>query len=92
MGVDGSIKFVGQENLARLDDSLSPAEGALTSLFAATSPKVWSEKERYGGAYLVLFGDIEMPSENAMNAELAEELWGTSEMVVKDVLGAERLS
>jgi hypothetical protein len=86
--IDGAIKFVGQENLARLDESLSPPEGALTSLFVATSPKVWSEKEMYGGAYLVPFGKLETPSENAQNEALAAELWATSEQVVKSVLEA----
>ena len=87
---DGSIKFVGPDNLARLDDPgiLSPAEGALTSLFAATSPKIWGEREKYGGAYLVPFGEIEIPGENALDKGLAEELWGTSEKVVKSVLEA----
>ena len=74
--------------MARLDESLSPAEGALTSLFAATSPKVWGERETYGGAYLVPFSKLEAPSENAQNAELAEELWATSEQVVNSVMGA----
>lgn len=79
---------MGADNLAMLDDPevLSPAEGALTSIFAATSLKVWVEKEKYGGAYLVPFGKIETPSENGQNAELAEELWKTSEEVVKSVL------
>lgn len=74
--------------MARLDESLSPAEGALTSLFAATSPKVWRDKETYGGAYLVPFGKLETPSQNAQNAELAEELWASSEQVVNSIIGA----
>jgi hypothetical protein len=71
-----------------LEKSISPAEGALTSLFAATSAKVWNEKEVYGGAYLMPFGKIELPSENAQNEELAEELWSTSEQVVRHILEA----
>jgi len=35
---------------------------------------------------LVPFGKIETPSENGRNAQLAEELWRTSESVVKRVL------
>jgi hypothetical protein len=69
-----------------LEKGLSPAEGAFRSIFAATRPKVWTEKETYGGAYLVPFGKFETPSENGQNAELAEELWKTTEEVVKSVL------
>lgn len=61
-------------------------EGAITSLFAATSPQVWASRNSYGGAYLIPFGMVETPSENGQNAELAEELWKTSERVVKFVL------
>jgi hypothetical protein len=67
--------------------ALTPLEGAMTSLFAATSPVVWEEREKYGGEYLMPFGAVETPSEDAQNAELAEELWVTSERVVKEVVG-----
>jgi hypothetical protein len=69
-----------------LNESRSPPERALTSLFAAANLQVWSEKEIYGGAYLVPFGMVKRLSENAMDAGFAEELWVTSEKVVKDVL------
>jgi len=82
----GSINFVGPNNLSKLDESLNPVDGALTPLFAATNNIVWVEKEKYGGAYLMPFGVIEEPSENARNPELARQLWLTSEQVVKNVL------
>jgi hypothetical protein len=63
-----------------------PWEGALTSLFAATNPAVWMEKDKYGGAYLMPFDVIEESSENARNPELAKQLWATSEQVTNDVL------
>lgn len=75
------------ENQHLLDDVFSPLEGALTSLFAATSPKIWISKERYGGAYLVPFGKIEAPDANGQSSELAEELWKASEQVSRSVLG-----
>ena len=66
---------------------LMPKDGSLNTLFAATSPDVWANKKEYGGAYLMPLGKIEVPSEDAQNKALAEELWGTSESVVKKVLG-----
>jgi hypothetical protein len=65
---------------------MTPMEGATTTLFAATSPKVYADKEAYKGAYLVPPGMIEEPIGNGQNDELARELWATSERVVKDVL------
>jgi len=81
----GAVKFVG-ENVSLLDESMEPVEGAMTSLFAATSPKVWQERDRYGGAYLMPFGVVVEESENARDEHLAEELRVTSERVVNDVL------
>jgi len=75
--IKGSIKFVSPDNLSRLDNSLSPLEGAMTSLFAATHPIIWAEKERFKGAYLMPYGVVESPGEEAMNPRLAEELWNT---------------
>ena len=82
----GSINFVGPDNLSMLDEALSPIDGALTPLFAATNNIVWIEKDKYGGAYLMPFGVIEEPSENARNPQLARELWAASEIAIKDVL------
>jgi hypothetical protein len=84
--IEGSIKFVGPDNLSRLDNSLSPLEGAMTSLFAATHPIVWTERGKFKGAYLMPYGVVESPSEDATNPRLAEELWNTSEAVVRGVM------
>ncbi|KZP16710.1 short-chain dehydrogenase [Athelia psychrophila] len=81
----GAINFVG-ENVALLDNTLTPLEGALTPLFAATNQIVWVEKEKYGGAYLMPFGVIEEASDNGRNTQLAKDLWATSEQVIKSVL------
>ena len=66
---------------------MTPIEGAATTLFAATSPRVWEERKEFAGAYLIPPGKIEVPVGNGGNDELAEELWATSERVVKAVLG-----
>jgi hypothetical protein len=84
---DGSIKLVGPENQQMLEGKMTPMEGAMNSLFAATSPTVWANKEVFGGAYLIPHGKIETPVGNGQNDELAQELWATSEAVVKEVLG-----
>lgn len=69
-----------------LDDAFTPLQGAYTPLFAAADPIVWREKDKYAAAYVVPFGGIGEVSENGKNAELAKELWETSEKVLSDVL------
>ncbi|KAJ7582159.1 short-chain dehydrogenase [Mycena floridula] len=81
---DGATAFIGKGDV--LAQALSPFDGALTAMLAATDPIVWEERERYGGAYLLPFGIITEPSENAQNAELARELWATSELVLANFL------
>ncbi|KAF7976740.1 hypothetical protein HWV62_5714 [Athelia sp. TMB] len=83
----GSINFATQlGNIGILDNSLTATDGALTPLFGAAHPVVWKERSAYGGAYLMPFGVIEEPSEDAQNADLAKELWATSEQVIQGVL------
>lgn len=78
--------MVGPENQHKLQGRMTPMEGATTTLFAATNPKVWTEKQAFGGAYLMPPGKIEEPVGNGSNDGLAKELWDTSERVVNDVL------
>lgn len=58
-----------------LEGKRTPMEGAMTTLFAATNSRVWTEKEMLGGTYLVPPGKVEVPVGNGNNDELAEELW-----------------
>ncbi|KAE8419861.1 hypothetical protein BDV36DRAFT_293752 [Aspergillus pseudocaelatus] len=81
----GVARYLGEGN-DRLKDLLTPLAGALTPLFAAAHPLPFIERERYGGAYLVPFGEIGDTSEDGENEQLAKDLWGTSERVLKDVL------
>ncbi|KAJ8483088.1 hypothetical protein ONZ45_g14721 [Pleurotus djamor] len=64
----------------------SPLDGARTALWAATSPKVRTEPDVYGGAYLVPYDRLETPSKDACDDSLAKVLWGLSEQVSKDIL------
>lgn len=61
-------------------------DGAITSLFAATSPQVREQPETYDGAYLVPFGKVERPLDKANDAKLASELWTASENISADIL------
>jgi hypothetical protein len=75
---------MGVEKLSILEDAIfTPIQGAVTSLFAVTRPKVWKFGESYGGSCLFPYGRIEPPSEDGQNAELGKELWETSKVVVK---------
>lgn len=69
-----------------LQTAFAVEQGAYTSLFAAADPVVWREKSKYGGAYLVPYGVIAEVSEDAKNADLAKELWATSEKVISAAL------
>ncbi|KAE8380172.1 hypothetical protein BDV26DRAFT_257827 [Aspergillus bertholletiae] len=84
---DGVTRYFGEGN-DRLNDLLTPLDGALTPLFAAAHPLPFIERERYGGAYLVPFGGIGNTSEDGENKQLAKDLWDTSERLLKDVLSS----
>ncbi|RPD65672.1 NAD-P-binding protein [Lentinus tigrinus ALCF2SS1-7] len=63
----------------------SPSEGAHTSVFAAASPKVKAERDKYKGAFLWPPGKLsEPPVPEFDNTELAEEVWNTVETHLKE--------
>jgi len=66
------FKFVG----------LTPAQGAYTSLFAATSSYVAANRSEYAGAYLDPFGVIAKPNPEAENLQNAKDCWVTTEDLV----------
>ncbi|KAI1262810.1 short-chain dehydrogenase [Xylariaceae sp. FL1019] len=84
---DGVVNSLQPGKARTLDGRLTPAEGALTALFAATNPVVVAQRENYKGAYLVPPGSIEALTGDANDDDLAQELWTTSEQVVKAILG-----
>jgi len=85
VATDGAHKFVG-DNKHLLEGAMTPEQGALTPLFAATKPEIWTEKDKYAGAYLMPYGVIQPVSETAQDPELAKQLWSTSELVINQVL------
>lgn len=63
---------------------LAASDGAYASVFAAASPIVKAEREKYKGAYLDPPGKIvPAPAPEAESKELAEELWATTETILK---------
>lgn len=82
---DGVISWLPPNEKRTLEGRLTPAEGAITALFAATSPKISAENEKYRGAFLIPPGSIEELVGDAQNDQLALELWETSERAVKDM-------
>ncbi|KAI0066554.1 NAD-P-binding protein [Artomyces pyxidatus] len=67
--------------------SITPLEGAFTTLFAATSAQVAAEREKFKGQYLVPYGKLQQLKGKAGDARLARTLWATTEKVVEGVLG-----
>lgn len=64
----------------------APSRGALTSVFAATAPVVRDQPQLYGGAYLQPPGKLgRAPNADARSLELAEELWDTTERLLRDI-------
>ncbi|KZO91909.1 NAD-P-binding protein [Calocera viscosa TUFC12733] len=85
VSTDGAKKAVGfLYPLANLFFT-TPFNGALTSLFAATSPQVLKDKDTYKGAYLVPYGKLGKESDLAKDEAMAGRLWDLSEQAVKEI-------
>lgn len=62
---------------------LTPLQGAYTTLFAATSPNIKAEPEKYRGSYVQPFNRLAEVSAYAKDKQLAEDLWACSEEVAE---------
>ena len=61
-------------------------QGAYNSVFAAASPVVRKRTEIYKGAYIEGdYGKVVASSKNAQDAEIAAELWKTTESFVESI-------
>ncbi|KAJ3055563.1 hypothetical protein HK097_010084 [Rhizophlyctis rosea] len=58
----------------------SPEDGALTQLYAATSPDI--EAKPYKGQYFVPVGKLAKPSDYALDDQLAKKLWEWTENIL----------
>ena len=64
---------------------LSPSDGALNSVFAAVAPVVRANAGAYKGAHLRFPGVIGAPNQEALDVELAKELWESSEVILQEI-------
>lgn len=78
------FSFSGALNLLMRVIAMAPDEGAYTSVFAAGSPVVREQAEKYNGSYLEPPGRITKPAPNALKVELQDELWNTTEKYLED--------
>lgn len=53
--------------------------GAYTSVFAAASPTVKANPNKYKGQYIVPVGILGKMGKNGLRKDLADDLWGTTE-------------
>ncbi|KAF8956564.1 hypothetical protein BDZ97DRAFT_1907144 [Flammula alnicola] len=59
--------------------AMTPDDGALNSCFAAASPLVRQDAEKYKGVYLGPVGKIKKAADNALKVDLQDALWKTTE-------------
>jgi hypothetical protein len=90
VGIEGNVKLFRSLTLGRLINwgfslfFISPHDGGYTPAWAASSRKVFEERNDYKGKYLVPYGIIEDASEDARREGLAKELWDTTERILKE--------
>ncbi|RDX43075.1 NAD-P-binding protein [Lentinus brumalis] len=63
----------------------TPAQGARSTVFSAGSPVPRAEPNKYRGAYLGSSCKMEKPSTLVQKAELRQELWDTTEKILRDI-------
>lgn len=63
--------------------TLTPSQGAYSSLFAVASPIVAADPEQYKGNTVVPFGQIKSLSAFSDDVALQKKLWELTEEVVK---------
>jgi len=65
--------------------ALDETRGAWTLAFAAAGVKIQKDKDRYKGMYLTWWDRIVIPAAHARNERLANELWETTESVLREL-------
>ncbi|CAH1757429.1 14547_t:CDS:2 [Entrophospora sp. SA101] len=63
---------------------LTPDDGALTTLYCATSPEI--EEKNFHGKYFIPFGVESLPGDNGKDEELAKKLWQFTDDLVNEKL------
>ncbi|KAF5546519.1 light induced alcohol dehydrogenase Bli-4 [Fusarium mexicanum] len=85
VATNGAAGYLGGRDNDVFRSNLSPFEGAITPLFAAAHPEPARHRDKYAGSFIMPFGGLKEPTEDANNAELAKQLWTTSEKVTNTV-------
>lgn len=83
--IGNNLKYPRLANFALSIVAKTPEEGCYTSLFAAASPKVTAEPEKYKGTYLTPVGVIDKQNPNALKLDLQDELWATTENYLSEI-------
>ncbi|KAI8413955.1 hypothetical protein FOFC_07246 [Fusarium oxysporum] len=86
VATNGAAGYLGGRDNDIFRSNLSPFEGAITPFFAAAHPEPAQQRDKYAGSFIMPFGGLKEPTEDANNAELGKQLWTTSEKVVSSVL------
>ncbi|KAF5984427.1 light induced alcohol dehydrogenase Bli-4 [Fusarium coicis] len=86
VATNGAAGYLGGRDNDTFRSNLSPFEGAITPLFAAAHPEPAQQRDKYVGSFIMPFGALKEPTEDANDVELAKQLWTTSEKVVSSVL------
>ncbi|KAH7166806.1 short-chain dehydrogenase [Fusarium sp. MPI-SDFR-AT-0072] len=84
VATNGAAGYLGGRDNDIFRSNLSPFEGAITPFFAAAHPEPAQQRDEYAGSFIMPFGGLKAPTEDANNAELAKHLWTTSEKVVSN--------
>ncbi|KAF5010982.1 hypothetical protein FDECE_2893 [Fusarium decemcellulare] len=64
----------------------SPLDGATTILYAAAHPEPEQDRIKFAGSFIMPFGCVNKPSEDAQNPDLARQLWETTESVLGNIM------
>ncbi|CAL1709882.1 unnamed protein product [Somion occarium] len=92
---DSALERLKQSAIPRLRIAISrlfadePEQGSFTTLFAAASKEIAKDKGKYRAKYLAPYGKIVEPSKLAKDETLANNLWGTTQKVLKEIYGIE---
>ena len=85
VATNGAAGFLGGRDNDLFRASMSPADGALTPLYAAAHPAPREQVERYKGGFLLPWGGLKEASEAGRSEENAKTLWETSERVLEGI-------
>jgi len=69
----------------------NPEQGSLSTLWAATSEEIDEDPAKWNGHYITDPGQLSEESRAAQSSELGKNLWGISELLVRNKIGSDAL-